>query len=400
MSKIVSSPIFMPRLMNQDGAATEIGKLPASLMNANIVAHYKNLATKARNASELFVIDPMTNNMVYDAFTEKKAFQKVPYAPKKPFEIAKLFGDEKYRIASLVEPSIKFQLDKGADLVIAPYFFSEDASGDKFRLNHTLIPDSIKFMKREKIEKSLFAMINIGNSGLGNPKILNHIIDRYNDCSADLRGYFIMIDNLNDIKSDEDSLKGLAWLVFQLSASKDIFVLSIGAFGEVLNAIGASGFSGGLGWLETFSEKNLKQKLKFSPRKKKAAQTYIPELFDYVNDEIVRLINYKCPCVSCGGKMPVDYTSKKLHFLHRRLNSMKKMAGLSRNERMGLMRGRLEEALDLAEGLYERFAIPLQTSHLKRWMGVLESSKRWKYGADQDKADADLAQVIHEARTK
>lgn len=76
MSKIVSSPIFMPRLMNQDGAATEIGKLPASLMTANIAAHYKNLATKARNASELFVVDPMTNNMVYDAFTEKRLFKK------------------------------------------------------------------------------------------------------------------------------------------------------------------------------------------------------------------------------------------------------------------------------------------------------------------------------------
>jgi len=400
MSKIVSSPIFMPRLMNQDGAATEIGKLPASLMTANIAAHYKNLATKARNASELFVIDPMTNNMVYDAFTEKKAFQKVPYAPKKPFEMPKLFGDEKYRIASLVEPSIKFQLEKGADLVIAPYFFSEDANGDKFRLNHTLIPDSIKFMKREKIEKPLFAMINVGNSGLGNPKMLNHIIDRYNDCEADLKGYLIMVDNLNDIKSDEDSLKGLAWLVFQLSANKDVFVLSIGAFGEVLGSIGASGFSGGLGWLETFSEKNLKQRLKFSPRKKKVAQTYIPELFDYVNDEIVKLINYKCSCTSCGGKMPVDYGSKKLHFLYRRLGAMKKMGGLSRNERMGLMRGRLEEALDLAEGLYGRFAIPLQTSHLKRWMGILESAKHWKHGADQDKVSDDLTQVIHESRSK
>ncbi len=400
MSKIVSSPIFMPRLMNQDGAATKIGKLPASLMTANIAAHYKNLAIKARSVSELFVIDPMTNNMLYDAFTEKKAFQKVPYAPKKPFEMSKLFGDEKYRIASLVEPSIKFQLNKGTDLVIAPYFFSEDANGDKFRLNHTLIPDSIKFMRREKIEKPLFAMINIGNSGLGNPKMLNHIIDRYNDCAADLKGYFLMIDNLNDIKSDEDSLKGLAWLVFQLSVSKDVFVLSIGAFGEVLGAIGASGFSGGLGWLETFSEKNLKQRLKFSPRKKKVAQTYIPELFDYVNDEIVKLINYKCSCTSCGGKMPVDYTSKKLHFLHRRLGAMKKMADLSRNERIGLMRGRLEEALNLAEGLYGKFAIPLQTSHLKKWMGVLESAKYWKHGADQDKAAVDLAQVIHEARSK
>ena len=400
MPKIISSPIFIPRLMNQDGVATEIRRLPASLMTANIAAHYKNLATKARNASGLFIIDPMTNNLVYDAFTEKKAFQKVPYAPKKPFEMPKLFGDEKYRITSFVEPSIKFQLDKGADFVIAPYLFSEDTSGDKFRLNHTLIPDSIKYLQRGKIQKPLFAMINIGNSSIGNPKMLNHVIDRYKDCNADLAGYFIMVDNLNDIKSDEDSLKGLAWLVFQLSVDKDVFVLSIGAFGEVLCAIGASGFSSGLGWLETFSEKNLKQKLKFFPRKKKLAQTYIPELFDYVNDEIVRLINYKCSCASCDGKMPVDYASKKLHFLYRRLNAMKKMAGLSRNEKMGLVRGQLEEALDLAEGLYGRFAIPLQTSHLKKWMGVLESSKRWKYSASQDKATADLEQVIHEARLK
>lgn len=397
-NSIVTSPVFIPRLMNQDGVATQGSKLPAALMTANIAARYKNLVVKARDAGKLFIIDPITNHLIYDSFQEKSAFQKVPYAPKKPFEISKLLSDEKFRNESLVELSIKFQVEKNADIVIAPYFFSDDATGDKFRLNHTLIADSVKYIQKEQIDKPLFVMINIGNSVLENLKMLNQVIDRYVDQQNNIDGYCIMIDNLNDIKADADSLKGLAWLVFQLACSKNVFIFSIGAFGEVLSAIGASGFSSGLAWLETFSERNLKQRLKFSPRKKKASQTYIPELFDYVNDEIVKLINYKCSCPSCGGKMPIDYTSKKLHFLYRRLSSMKKMAGLTRAERIGLVRARLEEAMNLAEGLYEKFAIPLQTSHLSKWINVLDSAKRWQCG-DQGRAEANLDQLIHEARS-
>lgn len=392
-------PVFIPRLTNQDSVATRIGKLPAVLMTANIVAHYKNLSANARSASKFFVIDPLTNHFLYSSFLEKSAFQKIPYTPKKPFEMQKLLSDEKFRNESLVKPCIDFQIQKGADIVIIPYFFSENATGDKFRLNHTLIADSIKYKVAEKIDKPFFAMINIGSSVLENLKMLNHIIDRYIDHRSNVSGYCIMIDNLNDRKSDADSLKSLAWLVFQLSHSKHVLIFSIGAFGEVLSAIGASGFSGGLAWLESFSEKNLKQRLKFSPRKKKASQTYIPELFDYVNDEIVKLINYKCPCGSCKGKIPNDYTSKKLHFLYRRLNNIKKMVNLNRPERIGLMRARLEEAANLAEGLYERFAIPLQTRHLLNWISVLDAAKRWKHGT-QDKAEVDLDKLIHEARSK
>jgi len=402
-SSIVTSPIFIPRLTNQDGIAvtSKIGNLPGVLVTANLAAssRYKKLTQNARKTSKIFIIDPMTNHLLYDSFTEKSTFQQIPYAPKTPFDTAKLLSDEKFRIAKLVEPSINFQIDLNADVIIIPYFFSEDATGDKFRLNHTLIADSVKYAKRRKIDKPLFAMINIGNSALSNLKMLNQIIDRYMDRCHEFDGYFVMIDNLHDIKADEDALKGIAWLVFQLSQSKDVFVLSIGAFGEVLSTIGASGFSSGLAWLETFSEKNLKQTLKFSPRKKKVSQTYIPELFDYVNDEIVKLINYKCSCASCKGKIPADPSSKKLHFLYRRLEGMKKLAGLNKNERIGVMKARLEEALELAEGLYEKFAIPLQTVHLSKWMRVLDSAKRWKR-ENQNKAVADLDRLIYEARSK
>lgn len=391
--------LFIPRLLNQDAVATEIGKLSAVLMNANIVAGYKNLAEKARKASQIFIIDPQTNHFVYDSYTGKSSFRKVPYAPSRPFEVSELLSQEEFRIKDLVEPSIKFQLDKGANIIIAPYFFSEDASGDKFRLNHTLISDSIRYLHDINTKKLLFAMINIGNSVLNNLKMLNHITDRYEDHQENVEGYFIMIDDLNDIRADEYSLKSLAWLMFRLSRSKDVFVFSIGAFGEVLCAIGAKGFSSGLGWLETFSEKTLKKPLKFSPRKKKASQTYIPELFDYINDEIVKLINYKCSCRACGGRLPTIAASKKLHFLYRRLSSIKKMTGLNRVERIGVMKARLEEALELANGLYEKHAIPLQTRHISNWIRVLDFAKRWKH-TDQIKEVVDLDRLINESRSK
>ena len=72
-----------------------------------------------------------------------------------------------------------------------------------------------------------------------------------------------MIDQFDNKKASDEALHGLAHLVFQLLKNKkDVFVLKIGAFGEILSAIGASGFSGGLARGESFYEEGFRKKSK------------------------------------------------------------------------------------------------------------------------------------------
>lgn len=397
-SSTIQSPIFIPRLVQQDSNFIKLrtGKYPMVLINANIVSLYPKFLAQAIKASKVLIIDPVTNRLIHGLFEKKKGFQKLPYAPKRAFSTNDLLSKEPDRIAKLVEPCIKFQLEKGAGILIAPYFFTA-TNDNEFRLNLTLLSDSIKFIRDQKVNKPLFAMINIGNVALSKPKTINQIVDRYEDFE-DLQGCCIMVDSLDDRKTDEDLLSGLAYLAFQLSESKDVFVLSIGAFGEVLSAIGIDGFSSGIAWLETFTEKTLRKKLMFSPRKKKAGQTYVPELFNYINDELVKLIGYKCQCRSCDGGRPTDLRSKKLHFIYRRLEVMRKLSRLSRKERINFMKDRLKKALELAGGLADKFAVPLNTRHISNWLRILEKAEYWKHEKRRDQSEIDLDQLIRDAR--
>ncbi len=298
MARLFQTPIFIPKPTGQEAAFTELSlKYPAFLMDAHIVSRNVVPAKKIAEACDVFVIDPVTNHFVEKVYLTKPSFQKLPYAPKEPFKVEDLLSNESLRVEKLVIPTIEYQTSQNTGLIILPYLFSESPDDTKFGINLSMISDSLKYSRDKKIAKPLFAMINIGSGVLNHPRILNYIIERYDDdFDSKIQGYFIMIDQFDNKRASVEALHGLAHLVFQLLKNKkDVFVIKIGAFGEILSAIGASGFSSGLATGESFYEEGLREKATGFGRPI-SKWSYISELFNYVNDEAIKRTDYKCSC--------------------------------------------------------------------------------------------------------
>lgn len=375
------SPIFIPKVRDQKIA--ELGlKYPAVIMDSHHIEWRSNAVKKIFEVSKLFIVNPVTHFLMFRAARETVNFKKLPYSMK--VEAEKLYSDASFRMDKLVIPCIDDQLKKGASIIIAPFLFAEDTDDTKFGLNITMLSESIRHMRSQKISKPLFAMIHIGSSVLSRHMVINYIVDMYTEgFEKDLQGYFIVIDDLDCRKATEETLLGLAKLVFDLSKKKRVFIKRIGAFGEVLSAIGASGFSSGLGEGETLSIKNLQEAPKgFS---KRSNWTYIPELFDYLNDDEIKKIRYKCGCAACKGSVARDFASKRHHFLFTRMERMSKLSTISsRTKRTDYMKNLLDDATKLAGGYIKRYGSHVKMSHLTNWRNILESTKTWSDKDDDD----------------
>lgn len=402
-SPLLKSPIFIPKLTGQEGAFVDLDlKYSACLMDAHIVSRFSTPAEKISKACDVFIVDPITNYFVEIGYLQKPTICNLPYSPKEPFRVEDLYRGEVMRVEEMVIPSIEYQINNNADVIILPYLFADDSEHTRFGVNLNLISDGIKYARDKKIKKPLFAMLNMGGVVLSQPRILNYIIERYDDdYGNNIHGYFITMgrDFVHKGASDE-SLHGLAHLAFQLTKNKkQVFVLRIGAFGEILSAIGADGFSSGIDRGESFDEEGLREKSSNFGRDI-SKWTYVPELFNHVNDEAIKRTNYKCNCKSCGGSLPKDVFSKKAHFLYRRMETMNELRKLGRTKRIGLMKARLEEAIKLASHYNEKYTLSLQVNHLINWRNVLESAQHWTHDDSQSKKSVDLDQLIHEARSK
>lgn len=397
---IAKNPIFIPKITQGETLFVNSSFSPVFLMDGHIVAFFHKPAINVSKKCKILIIDPVTNYLIFKHYKRKKSFKKLPYSPKDPFKVEDLLIDENLRMNGLVKPVIDYQTNNNAGIIILPYLFTESATNVKFGLNLTLISDSLKYLSNKKIKKPVFAMINIGSSVLEDPKTLNFIIERYDDdFGENIKGYFIMLDKFDDREANKDSLTGLAYLAFQLSRKKDVFVLRIGSFGEILSAIGASGFSSGLFGGETFSEESLRKELGGygrSPTK----WTYIPEFFNYLNVDEIKRINYKCSCPACRGLIAKGFNSKKEHYLYNRASNMKKLSNLTRDKRISLMKFRLENGIQLATSCNNKYTVSIKTKHLKKWYDVLDSAKNFAYRDEQKKKEVNLDKMIHEARAK
>lgn len=380
-------PIYIPKV--QDSTISEIPDLhlPAVLIDSPHIAWRPKSAKDVKKVSDLLIVDPVTHCILYKDASEGKNFQKLPYPQK--VEPETLYSDAAFRNEKIVAPCIEDQINKGADLIISPYFFAEDTDDTKFGTNITMISESIKYLTDLSISKPLFAMIAIGSTALDRPIVTGYIADRYSvDLNDHLAGYFIVVNDLDCKQQDGSKLFGLAKLVFQLSKEKYVFVKRIGAFGEVLSAIGGSGFISGLEIGETFSVKVLEKKPdKFG---QKTNRIYIPELFDYVNDVEAQKIGYKCNCIACKGSLASDRQTKKLHYLYTRLDTMEKLQNLDRDGKVNLLISRLDTAFRMASTYNSKYGLSLKTAHLVNWKSILEASKTWNSEEEEDNLEAFL----------
>jgi hypothetical protein len=381
-------PVFVPKA--QDSHITELGlKLPTVMMDTRHVVWRPSVATKIRKVAKILIIDPATDMLMFKDASEGVNFKKLGYPEK--VEPTKIYSDESFRREQIVKTAIEDQKMKGADVIIAPYFYAEDTEDVKFNLNLTMLGETVQYMEQKKLNLPLLAYIEIGKPILNRRTVINSIVDRYRDFGDKLSGLFITINDGDCKKLNEEELLSFANLVQQLSETLPIFVMNIGPFGEILCALGASGFGSGLTTGENFSVKHLQDSPEgWSPPVEK---TYIPELFDYLNDEAVKKIGYKCQCKICSGSFPQDPASKKKHFILAKMDFMDSLRVIPIEKRAGYIEVKLSEAIKASKQISTKHGVDLKNTYLQRWLNTVKSAGIWNPKEDEKELEAILTDL-------
>lgn len=393
--KIFNEPTFIPKLLDESVLKSE---LPYShiLVEAHYLFYRPDLIAKTREEYPKIIIDPITHSLQFPSINQKPNFKKLPYSS--ATDIQRILSEPSYRLNSLVVPCIDFQSQNGADFVISPYLCTDDINSTIFNNNLTLLGETLYIIEGREIKPKIFAPICIGGTTLRDRNITNYIVNSYKDkvIHDNISGFFIMVTDFDDRAADEEQLLGLADLVYQLSQEKDVIINHIGGFGEVLNAIGSSAFVSSPGGGETFSLKQM-QLGKSGRTRKHDKWRYVPELFDYINeDELVEdRMNYKCECFACKNLMsyPSIYAARRTHFLIKRMEAVISLKNKTRIQRIDNMIKKLSDAQILANRYIATLSSDIKTIHLARWKKVLETAKSWNYQEDDDELEKLLKEL-------
>lgn len=370
-NKLKDLPFFFPKIKD-----TTLFNLDTDVKGVLLEAHYSkwrsNIIPAIKEKRVLFILDPVTHMLMFKSARDKVNYKRLPYTIEPDLE--KFYSDSTYRNNKFLIPCLNYQLEKDSDIIIAPYLFSDNPWDTIFSINLTMIAESKKYLDDLNITKPLFAMITFNSNVLEKPTVVNYIVDRYNDESMSyLNGYFILIDNLDCKKSDYSQLFGLAKLVNQLSNNKYVFLKQIGGFGEILCAIGLTGFISGLNIGETFSLKYIEKNVEYF---KKHKRVYIPELFTYINEEDARKINYRCNCSFCNGTFNTSSNFQNNHYLSCKIGITNDLSKLDRKGKINYMISKLEEA-EKFSAFYSKKVIGFNSTYLRNWKQILEISKNW-----------------------
>ncbi|MBN1463858.1 MAG: hypothetical protein JW922_09335 [Paludibacteraceae bacterium] len=381
------NPLFIPKVA--DLTAIDAGAdVPAVIMDLHHTKWRQHVPEKIIEAGIPLIVDPVTGHLLFDGAKNKANFKKLNYA--KDISPEALYSDAEARLKKVIEPAIADQLSAGASVIVVPAFYSADISDIKFNLNLNLLSETLRYLEGKNIKLPVFVSINLGYEVLARPTECKYVVDMYcGDYKDKVSGYFVTINGLDARKADVGHLLGLADLVFQLAKGKTVITKHVGGFGEVLSAVGCSGFSSGLAEGETFSTKNLEVRKKGFGRP--GGWTYVPEIFDYANDVELKKIGYTCSCKYCNGGVPEDAKSKKLHYLEQRLRIIDALKSLDRAGRIRLMKTKLQEAINFVG---QHIGSPFKTDHLYRWVEILNKAEGWEHMSEDD--EAKLNELLNE----
>lgn len=374
------TPIFIPKLPNKTMSEWGV-HLPAAIVEALVIFWRPKTIDAIREFSDAIIIDPITHQMLFKESSEKKNFKKIGY----PEEVNQesIYSNSEYRKNHIIVPAVNVQIEAGADFIVAPYFHAEDTDSIRFGVNITLITETLRYLEEIDVSKPVLAKIFLGKGVLERKTEVNYIVDRYrDDFSEKLFGYILVFDKFDGRSASEDSLLNLAEMGFQLSEKGKVIYQHMGSFGEVLCAIGMTGFSSGLGDGDSITVEHLES----SPAgfNNKTKKTYIPEIFYKMNDEAVKQIGYSCDCPACSGSRPLDNISKKKHFFYRKDILMNALANMEKSERVDFMRSLLYEGIERADRYNREYGLDIKTNHLRRWLAVLELMEHWTYEEDDN----------------
>lgn len=367
----------------------DLGKaIPPITMDAHIIEQMPKVWRETKALASMAIIDPVTHFVMYKNAREKVNFKKLPYADCTSMQ--SLYSDSDYRMERLVKPCVEYQVRGGAGTIVAPYLFATDEFGTAFNTNLTMLSETIRYVREKEYVKPIMAVIFLDKGMLTRISGLNFVVDRYTDegIADGVDSYTVMFNELDTRKAQEGSLSGYARFVQLLSRdNRTVFTKAIGAFGEVLCAVGASGYISGLGEAETAAVRSLQENIESRGRKKE--WVYIPEMMEYAHDTELNKIGYTCKCPACGGGLAGDSASRKMHIFYTRLKEMDLMNKHTSVGRMEQMKNRIARAKRFVDQ-YASQGSPFKKTHLVNWLSVLESAELWDEAESSDAFEDDL----------
>ncbi len=348
-------------------------------------------STAARSAGTLeklksshkVIIDPETNKLHANSAARAQGYNTLPYVSSCT-DLTQLLGNSSYRLSNLVQPCVTFQVDVGSIFITAPYLLTNDWRSNTFITNIELLVDTHGNVVRNHLGDKVVCVINVTKQILADTESINYIINRYTEDHLDkIEAFIINADDLDDRDCDESILIGLARLTHYLGEEKPVIVKPVGGFGEILMAIGASGYSSGIHAAETFALANVTED-GFVPQRGQG-WTYVPELFNYMQQNDLVTAGYTCGCPVCANGLPATSEEKKKHYLEVKMRRANEIISTPKAERVLLLRQRLDDARSLARAMRSSHGVgPRSTVYFEKWIAVLDQAQIWESHTQSD----------------
>lgn len=201
------------------------------------------LADHARAAGIPFVVDPDTV-LLQSLVAHDNRWVKLPYG------VAEAMPHTEISMKSLVESVVEFELDKGATVIIPPYFYAASTQDPWFHLTISAVNQTSTYLSNNSIRLPLMPVLCAQLQAFSQPMAWASGIDRFSACALDA-GAMSAALYLSPSGAGDDGY-GKVMRLFEVSRRAKRGGLHVvawrqGIYGPALVAAGLAGYECGLG---------------------------------------------------------------------------------------------------------------------------------------------------------
>ncbi|WP_027416191.1 hypothetical protein [Aneurinibacillus terranovensis] len=383
-------PVFIARMLNNEFKyINNYPEFDGVIMDANLATNFYKVWGKVkekRNAGgiKFLMVDPNTAKLEHRLCIEKATYKKLNYCP----EIDPLIPDDFTHehaggfVEEFVTNVLSTQVELEANILLSPYFVAKTVNSPWYDVNLQLAQKSIEIKEEMGFEEPIYATICISIAELTNESSRQKIIQDYRGLNVD--GYYILAEGLADRISGAPELAAFLAFTKELSEfRKPVINGFIDGMGIFASAFGSSGFSAGICWLESFNEQNFTLELEGRDEDSRRERfIYIPEVsmkfpqdraqLIYSNQNINGLTSHQNS--TFYHQVAYSWNDRaRYYFLEKRYEELEALKGMNDEQRLELLKGRLDAAIAIARQIYDQ-DIQIRPAHLIRWRDAIDAA--------------------------
>lgn len=259
LDRMLAGPVYLPRVGTHDGRAIEQAMMGATLLDAGATlsgavveatyaAREPELLRRLRATHVPFIVDPQSLRFAGDGYLTVQQARDLEFAPSEPVCVSEFDGAA---ADNLARATLRFEQRVGAGAYFAPGLPIADADQDGWVVaNRRVIEAACAANGTGELERRpLIVQIAPGRRATAQPEA---ILDWLPDLPID--AVYLQPLNLHPVKDSAEKLAVYLEFVRAMSSvGLPLIAGRVGAFGLVLQALGAVAFDSGLGDAESFA---------------------------------------------------------------------------------------------------------------------------------------------------